>query len=199
MRFSDIEISELTKAWLTISLAFAIIWRGMDSRFWLVYLMAALTVGVAFIVHELSHKYIAQKYGCWAEFRSYQLGLILAILMSFIGFIFAAPGAVIISGLVTQEENGRISMAGPVSNLILASVFYFIAKFGLILLQPMVPISSMIVITEFVQISISINAWLAFFNLLPFGPLDGVKIMQWSQKTWFGLVLIAGFFIFFLQ
>ena len=119
--------------------------------------------------------------------------------LSAIGFIFAAPGAVIISGLVTQEENGRISMAGPVSNLILASVFYFIAKFGLILLQPMVPISSMIVITEFVQISISINAWLAFFNLLPFGPLDGVKIMQWSQKTWFGLVLIAGFFIFFLQ
>jgi len=35
-----------------------------------------------------------------------------------------------------------------------------------------------------------INTWLALFNLIPFGPLDGAKIFRWNKGLW--LVAIAG-------
>jgi Zn-dependent protease len=33
-------------------------------------------------------------------------------------------------------------------------------------------------------IGIEINAWLALFNLLPFGNFDGFKVFQWNKKVW---------------
>ena len=32
--------------------------------------MAGVTVGSGFLIHELCHKVVAQRYRCWAEFRS---------------------------------------------------------------------------------------------------------------------------------
>ncbi|MCA9391887.1 hypothetical protein KC614_01620 [candidate division WWE3 bacterium] len=198
MRFSDVEITELMKAWFAISLAFTIVWRGLPLPLWAVYLIAAITVGVAFLLHEIAHKFVAQRFGCWAEFRGFDLGLILAVLMSFVGFIFAAPGAVVISGLVTRDENGKIAAAGPVTNLILAS-FFFVFNFALLaflgdyLSLTVVGIASLIC-----QVGFSINSWLAFFNLIPFGPLDGVKILNWSKRIWFVLIVLAGAMTFLI-
>ena len=168
MRFSDVEISQLTKAWLAISLAFAIAWRSTQIPFWNLYLIAALTVGLAFLFHEIAHKYYAQRYGCWAEFRSFDIGLLMAVAMSFFGFIFAAPGAVVISGIVSQEDYGKIAVAGPVTNIILAVVFWFLATFAIDYLT-FLPVDIFLLVQLFFQIGISINSWLAFFNLLPLG------------------------------
>ena len=30
----------------------------------------------------------------------------------------------------------------------------------------------------------SFNAWIAMFNLLPFGVLDGQKIFDWNKVVW---------------
>ncbi len=199
MRFSETEISQLAKAWLAISLAFAIVWRGMAGlyglNFGFIYLIAALTVGIAFLLHELAHKFVAQRYGCWAEFRSFDLGLGLAVVMSLLGFVFAAPGAVMIAGMVTREENGRIAAAGPITNLILAAGFYLAT---LTLNGSVHPgLGQMYVLLRlFLSFGYSINAWLAFFNLIPFGPLDGVKILNWSRSTWAALIIVAGFMTF---
>ena len=38
-----------------------------------------------------------------------------------------------------------------------------------------------------------INAFLATFNLLPMGPLDGVKIIRWNATVWTILFIIAVF------
>ena len=121
---SEIEIRDIIKAWVAISIAFAIALSSHAlSDFYAKFIIASLTVGIGFLLHEMGHKVVAQRYGCFAEFRSFDNMLLLAIAMSFFGFIFAAPGAVMISGHVNKRRNGKISAAGPVVNLALAFVF----------------------------------------------------------------------------
>eukprot|EP01052_Picozoa_sp_SAG31_P042888 SAG31_NODE_6961_length_1833_cov_1.887543_1_plen_176_part_00 len=76
-------------------------------------------VGLAFILHEIGHKIVAKKYGCWAEFRADPKGLRFGIIMlSFsLGFLFMAPGAVMVSGLLKRRYNGYIAAVGPLTNL----------------------------------------------------------------------------------
>ena len=39
-------------------------------------------VMTGFLLHELAHKWMAQQYGCWAEYRGNRNGLYFALLMS---------------------------------------------------------------------------------------------------------------------
>ena len=121
---SEKELRDLVKAWIAISLAFALVLRhDIGLSFYQVFIVSAVTVGTGFLLHELGHKFVAQRYGCFAEFRSFDQMLMLAVMMSFFGFVFAAPGAVMIMGRVDIRKNGIISAAGPIVNLILALFF----------------------------------------------------------------------------
>jgi Zn-dependent protease len=40
-------------------------------------------------------------------------------------------------------------------------------------------------------IGAEINAWLAFFNLIPWGNFDGFKVFQWNKKVWVILFIIS--------
>ena len=76
-----------------------------------------IAVGPAFLLHEIGHKIVAKKYGCWAEFRVDPSGLKFGIaLVALTGFLFMAPGAVMVAGLVTRRQNGHIAIAGPAVN-----------------------------------------------------------------------------------
>lgn len=191
MFFSEQEISDLVKAWIAISFAFAIVLGGgLGGNLLSTFLFASLTVGIAFIGHELSHKYVAQRFGCWAEFRAFDIGLLIAVLMSFTGIVFAAPGAVLIGGMVSREQNGKIAVAGPLVNLIIALIF--------LVLRVLIPASlfNMPFKEPLLTYGVFINSWLAFFNLLPFWQLDGNKILAWKTDVWLGLILAAGFLAF---
>ena len=178
-RFSKRELIDLGKAWLAISVAFAIVMNGLSLTlaFLITLAISALTVGVGFLTHELAHKLIAQRYGCRAEFRSSDTWLILAILMSFLGFIFVAPGGVYIAGHIDNIRNGRISAAGIIANILLAIVFLivFIAT----------PLKTL------AYYGIYINALLALFNLIPIGNFDGKKVLRWNKKIYALLVITA--------
>jgi len=183
IRTSDIELKDLVKAWLAISLAFAILFNGLsfDISFLFTFLMSGLTVGVGFLFHEMAHKIVAQKYGCFAEFRANNLMLGLAIAMSFLGFLFAAPGAVMISGYVDLRRNGIISLAGPLTNYILAMMFL---------------VGSLFFTSSLFYFGFYINSWLGLFNLIPFLNFDGKKIMVWNNVVYGIMVIVGLLFVF---
>ena len=187
---SEKEIKDLTLAWVMLSLAFAIALGGGFSftiEFLIVWFISAVTVGTGFICHELGHKITAQRFGCFAEFRASFTMLLLAVAMSFTGIIFAAPGAVMISGYVNNITNGKISASGPIVNIILAAMFLFLSFF-----IPAVGVTGMII-----KYGYLINTWLALFNMIPVGILDGAKVLKWNKNVYGGIVAVGVVFLLF--
>lgn len=149
-----------------------------------------LGIVTAFFVHELSHKFVAQKYGLWSEFRMYPRALLFSITLAFFtGLVFAAPGAVMFRGETRPFETGRIAAAGPASNTVITFVTYALYRFVFYNVDFLVTFLGFICL---------VNALLATFNLLPFGPLDGRKVVEWSGTAWVVLFSISAVFLGFL-
>jgi Zn-dependent protease len=125
----------------------------------------------AFLIHELAHKFLAQYYGSWAEFRAQLYGLIITAIsaLPIMPFKFIAPGAVMV-GLSDKNKFGRVALIGPMTNLIMG--------FGFLMSSYLFPYS------PYMYVGASFNAWIAMFNLLPFGVLDGQKIFDWNKVVW---------------
>ena len=189
IRTSNTELAHILISWLAISYAFAILllWFKLGRRpqtFELLngianpFVIALFTVGVSFIVHEMSHKLVAQRYGSWAEFRMSPFMLVLMLFLVYeFGFLFAAPGAVMIyGGNVGRRENGRISLAGPLSNLLLGLAFFpFLSETG--------------IFYEIGRYGVLINIALALFNMIPFSVFDGRKVWAWNKLVYLGMVI----------
>ncbi len=180
---------DLVIAWLAIAVAFTIarfnlLGGGIDPASALfVFLVSLLTVGVGFVLHELAHKFMAMRFGYWAEFRKdNQMLLIAVVLAALAGVVFAAPGATVVYGdRIGRRENGLISAAGPATSLALALGFL-----GLFLATPG---------TVFGYIGLAglqINAMIAAFNMLPVSVLDGRTVLGWNVVVF--AVLIVGAF-----
>lgn len=198
IKTSSKELMDISKAWVVLSLAFAFVYSGLyfmggnfslaaiaSRQFWFIFVISLFTAGLGFLLHELAHKFVAQKYGCVAEFRAWDAMLYLALgLAVVVGFIFAAPGAVMISGMITRRENGLVSAAGPAMNYVLGLLFllllFLIPSWGIVF-----------------GLGFYINMWLGLFNLIPFGNLDGLKVFQWNALVWLGMVMLGVFFVFF--
>ncbi len=194
---SEREKKELFIAFFVLSLAFAISFSGGRSginlaNFPFVFGISALAVGTAFIFHEFAHRNLARKYGCWAEFRMWNFGLMMALVFSLFGFVFAAPGAVVISGYITKEQNGKISAAGPATNWIIGTLF-LLGSYALLVMD--------IWAWWILAFVAFVNLFIGGFNLLPIGPLDGAKIFRWNPINYMVLVfaiggtLAAGYFL----
>lgn len=179
VKFTSREIRDIIISMLVIAGVFAYIftiYRGYDIITFLnVIPITLIAVGFGFVFHELAHKFVAIKYGFFAEYKVWPGGLILAIVTALFGFVFAAPGAVYIHGEhITREENGKISIAGPLTNIILAFLFV-----GLEFISPPSSIFSEIGVLGF-----TVNSFLALFNLIPFSILDGAKVFKWNPIIW---------------
>ena len=190
-KFSRIEIAHLLMAMGVLTLVFSFVltknniftgFNNMDALLSFIPI-SFLGIVIAFFVHEISHKFMAQKYGLWSEFRMYPMGLLLASVFGiFIGIPFAAPGAVMFRGDARNFETGRIAVAGPLSNIVISFVAFLLYLF--VFLETST-------IKEIVGFVCLINAVLATFNLLPLGPLDGAKVIKWNATVWIILFSIA--------
>lgn len=182
------ESRDLFISWLTISLAFALVLSKLNfNSFPKALAIAAVGVGTGFILHELAHKYVAIHYGAKAEFRAWRIGLILALALPILtlgNFLFAAPGAVYIFGKnISKQENGIVSLAGPLTNILIAIVFFSIGVAGVL---PDIFFSVMF-----------INLFLALFNMIPIFPLDGSKVFAWNVWIWGAVFFPLAVIVFF--
>jgi Zn-dependent protease len=180
-RFSKREIREIIISVLMLALAFTLAmmsgqWSMGIYAFLTMYVICLILVTMSFIPHELGHKFLAQRYGAWSEYRMSIPGLLIAVAISFSGFLFAAPGVVWINGRINNVQNGKISAAGPAVNLTIGAV----------------GIALWLLTGNIILFMIAyLNAILALFNLIPFPPLDGSKIIKWNTGVW-GAMLAAG-------
>lgn len=147
---------------------------------------ALVSVGTGFAMHEMAHKFVAQRYGCWAEFRYSLQGLLIALFISFFGFLYAAPGAVYIVGRISQRENGIISIAGPATNVVVA-----------VALLPLIIMSKGLV-ANLLYSAVFFNAFLAIFNMIPIMPLDGAKVLKWNMGLYAAAVVGMGALLLFV-
>ena len=187
VRFTETELRHLSIS--VLALAVAVSGVGFLPIESVGYRLAAISIPLAlgFIAHELAHKYVATRYGYFAVYRMWTLGLAFALLIGLASggrFLFAAPGAVVIlSPYFTRRQSGLIGLAGPVTNIAIAGC-----------LLPMSYLPGVVGMIGF--LGARINLWLAFFNLLPLPPLDGEKVFSWNPAIWAAievplLVLIA--------
>jgi Zn-dependent protease len=139
-------------------------WSGMS--------FFAVILTASFLTHEIAHKVTAQRRGLWAEFRLTLWGAALT-LISVISPLFKiiAPGAVMISGPARMDEIAKISLAGPIINIVFSSVLLgaaFVPN----------PYSGLLLLLALW------NGFIALFNLIPIGILDGYKIFSWDKMVW---------------
>ncbi|MEW5955438.1 MAG: site-2 protease family protein [Candidatus Micrarchaeota archaeon] len=180
------ELKEILIAVLVITLAFTMAnWARTQrvSELPLLFFIALVSVGTGFVFHELAHRAVARHYGAFAAFKAWTTGLALALMTSVFGIVFAAPGAVYIFGRhLSVEQNGKISLAGPLVNLALALVFFAL----LVVAQGIWSVETAAgkFASSLAASGFYINAWLGLFNMLPLFPLDGEKILRWNPLAW---------------
>jgi Zn-dependent protease len=187
------ELFEFAKAWLGTALAFAILFSRtgfndlgqlLSPRFLQFLLVAALTAGIGVILHELAHRVVARSFGADAYFVANNGMLLFSIVLAFTGFLFAAPGAVWHRGATSNRQLGLIAAAGPIVNIVLALLFA-----AALLLTQNTQLSPLVELG--LVMGYLINGLLAVFNMLPFGPLDGAKVLAWNGLFFGGVIAIA--------
>src|SRR3989338_3460653 len=94
IKTSKIEVAHIVIALVALAFAFSLalfkkeIYVGGNffdafSNYSLEFFLASMiTVGLAFVLHELGHKFVAERFGLWAEFRVWPIGLFFALVMA---------------------------------------------------------------------------------------------------------------------
>ena len=134
--------------------------------FFLVLLVPGFVV--SFLGHEIAHKFIAQRNGLWAEFRTSMYGIMLTAISVILPFKFLAPGQVIVQGNGSRQVMGAIGLVGPGFNLVLGAGFFIFAKFS----------------TSFTQLSLSwaYNLQRLVGNHKP----DTIRFVRWNEHLQLG-------------
>ncbi|HYM65102.1 MAG TPA: site-2 protease family protein [Candidatus Sulfotelmatobacter sp.] len=169
------------------------------------------------ILHEIAHGYVAERLGDPTARLMGRLTLnpknhidpVMSVLLPLVLIISGSP---VIFGAAKPVpidafnlRDGRkdvaiVSLAGPVTNFLIAILAALVVKFlGGILLGAV----SGVYILWFLLATVKINLLLGIFNLIPIPPLDGSKVFalilpERDANTYLSLGSIGIFIIFFL-
>lgn len=181
----------------------------------LVMYMVVLLLAIS--AHEAGHAWMSFKYGDDTAYMLGRVTLnpvahtdpIGTLLIPIVSFIFGAPGGAMASipligwGKPTpvnplkwrnkNTANVMVSIAGIGANLILAiigfTIFKSLLETGVISDQILQGNGMIKTVAIFLDYLVTLNVSLAIFNLLPFPPLDGSKVLETFLPPSFGPVI----------
>lgn len=152
------------------------------------YFVIVYVIGFAlsYLMHELAHRIVARRNYVKAFFKLDPIGAMLTLISAIpmLPVKFIAPGAVVLASPTTIRVIGSTAFWGPATNVIISAISYILS----LLFIPVFPsqwLSSIFLILS------KFNAFIAFFNLLPFGLLDGLKIIKWSMPRWVAVIALS--------
>ena len=145
---------------------------------------------LAIVCHEVSHGYVAWRFGDPTARMMGRLTLnplkhidiVGTLMIFFIGIGWAKPVPVVFENLRNPKRDMIwVVAAGPITNIMLATVSAILLR-GLVTLgNPAAPGSPLAMLVEPVVLmlafSIYINLLLAIFNMIPVPPLDGGRVL----------------------
>ena len=168
---------------------------------------------LAIVCHEVSHGFVAWRYG---DPTARMLGrltlnplkhidIIGTLMIFFIGIGWAKPVPVTFQNLRNPKRDMIwVAAAGPVTNILLATVSAVLLR-GLVALDnPAASASPLAMVLEpvilMLAFSVYINLLLAIFNMIPVPPLDGGRVLvgllphrqaaAWARIEPYGMVII---------
>jgi Zn-dependent protease len=144
-----------------------------------------------FPVHEFAHAWVADRFGDTTPRANGRLTLnplahldpMGSLLMIVAGFGWAKP--VPINPYILQRRSRAatmlVSLAGPMSNLLMAILAAIPFRLGLVSIYRIGQSASSPLpnLPTFLYLFIFVNLWLMLFNLIPISPLDGEKILDY--------------------
>ena len=164
-----------------------------DPSTWVALLLVvAFAAASAVTIHEAAHAWTALRLG---DRTAFLLGRVTlnprahidpngAILFLLVFFGWGKPTPVNPTNMLIAPRHGMalVSAAGPVSNILLATLFALPFRAGIIewrspaLNAPFSGGTVESIVADFLVYGILLNSFLAVFNLIPLPPLDGFKL-----------------------
>jgi len=169
---------------------------------------------LAIVCHEVSHGFVAWRFG---DPTARMLGrltlnpikhidIVGTLMIFFIGIGWAKPVPVTFENLRNPKRDMIwVAAAGPVTNILLATVSAFLLR-GLVIIDnravaPGSPLSMLVdPVALMLAFSVYINLLLAIFNMIPVPPLDGGRVLvgllpyrqaaAWARIEPYGLIII---------
>ena len=161
------------------------IWEGFDFSYLLTILLSVIPALVCITLHELSHGAVAYALGDNTAKRMGRLTLnplkhldIFGLAMMVFAHVgWAKPVPVNMYNFKDPKKGmAMTALAGPVSNVLISAVFFFIYGFCLVPVS-MNPTAVSAYVLEMIRLTAVISIGYAVFNIIPIPPLDGSKVL----------------------
>ena len=160
------------------------------------YIFLVPIILMSIIIHEVSHGYAAYLLGDDTAYRAGRLSfnpikhidkfgtiflplMLLLVTRGGLAFGYAKPVPINPHNFKDYKKDTALTAAaGPASNFIIAIIFSLIFRFIMSKIDPYAPVSQTVIFfVRLLQTTIMINLLLGLFNLIPFPPLDGSKVL----------------------
>ena len=187
-----------------MSLIHGIDWQGMGTM-----ILRIAAILLCLVVHEVCHGLAAYKLGDPTAKMNHRLSLnplhhldVFGLLMMVtVGFGWAKPVPVDPRYFKKPKQGMAItSLAGPFSNFVLA----YLAAIGANVLAAVMTVrgetAGVFLAFQFCYLLVLLNIGLGVFNLIPFPPLDGSKVVamflpdrlyiRWMQLERYGMIIL---------
>lgn len=153
--------------------------------YYLSYIIIIITLVLfSFSVHELAHAWVANRFGDSTAKLDGRISLnpiahwdpigttmlVILLILGLPAFGWGKPVPINPRNFKNPRRDLLISsLAGPISNILLAILFALVLHFFF---------TSTSIFSELIIIAVTLNIYLAIFNLIPLPPLDGSEILH---------------------